>query len=294
MMRAAAAWETLATRLFTAAAGYRAVTARLDADGEAPAVTEAATRYAGWLDAVAARSRHAAIQLKLAAGAHQSAFMATVPPPEIAGNRTRRMSLVSKNFLGQKSGAIADIDAEYDAMWAQNAAAMRAYAESAARAVTIAPFPAPPATPTVTQRNWGTRFAPDVLSAGREVMSVIPGALRRLSSPRRTFEASLSSITASLSKLTSVTAPSDFAIGHLNSMNKTAALRSLFPKPVPTNRVDAGLGRGTPVGGLSVPRTWAAAAPTTERPRGDWVGEPIHLVALSEPPGEHAADIFGG
>jgi PPE-repeat protein len=202
------------------------------------------------------------------------------------------MALVSANFVGQKSGAIADIDAEYEVMWAQNAAAMHAYAESAARAVTIAPFPDPPSTRTVTQRNWGIRSAPDVLSAGREVMSVIPEALRRLSSPRTTFEASLSSITASLSKLTSVTAPSDFAIGHLNSMNKTAALRSLFPKPA--NRVDAGFGRGMPVGGLSVPRTWAAAAPTTERPRGDWVVEPIHLVALDEPPGEHAADIYGG
>ncbi|HEX5257131.1 MAG TPA: PPE family protein [Mycobacterium sp.] len=296
MMRAAAAWETLAARLFTAATDYRAVTAQLGAAGERPAFTEAATRYVDWLDAVAARSEHAATQLKAAAGAHQLAFTAMVPPPAIAGNRTQRMSLVSTNCLGHNSATIANVDAEYDAMWAQNAAAMRAYAQSAAGAVTtMAPFPAPPGNPAVTKRNWALQSAPDVISAGCEVMSVIPKALRRLSSsPLTTFEASLSAVTPSLSKLNSVTAPSDFAIGHLNSMNKTAALRSLFPKPAATNGVSAALGRGTPVGGLSVPGSWAAAAPAMERLHGDRVGEPIHLVALSAPPDSHAADKYGG
>ena len=295
MMRAAAAWETLAARLFTAAADYRAVTAHLGAGGECPALSEAATRYADWLDAVAARSEHAATQLKAAAGAHQSAFTATVPPPAIADNRTLRMSLMSTNCLGQKSAVIANVDAEYDAMWAQNADAMRAYAETAAGAATMAPFPAPPGNPAVTKRNWALQSAPEVISAGREVMSVIPEALRRLSSsPLTTFEASLSAVTPTLSKLNSVTAPSDFAIGHLNSMNKTAALHSLFSKPAATNGVCAGLGRGTPVGGLSVPRTWTAAAPTMERLRSDRVDGHIHLVAVSEPPGSRAADKYGG
>lgn len=295
MTRAAAAWETLAARLFTAAAGYRAVTAQLEAGGERPALTEAATRYADWLDAVAARSEHAATQLKAAARAHQSAFAATVPPPAIAGNRTRRMSLVSTNCLGQQSAVIANVDAEYDAMWAQDADAIRAYAESAAGAATMAPFPAPPGNVAVTKGDWALVSAPDVISAGCEVMSVIPEALRRLSSsPLTTFEASLSAITPTLSKLNSMTAPSDFAIGHLNSMNKTAALHSLFPKPAATNGVSAGVGRATPLGGLSVPRTWTAAAPAMERVRWDRVGEPIHLVAATDPPGSRAADKYGG
>ena len=292
MMRAAAAWETLSARLFTAAADYRAVTAHLGTGGECPALTEAATRYADWLDAVAALSEHAATQLKAAARAHQSAFTATVPPPAIADNRTQRMSLASTNCLGQKSAVIANVDAEYDAMWAQNVDAMRAYAESAAAAATMAPFPAPPGNPAATKRNWALQSAPEVISAGCEVMSVIPAALRRLSSsPLTTFEASLSAVTPTLSKLNSVTAPSDFAIGRLNSMNKTAALRSLFPKPAVTDGVRAGLGRGTALGVLSVPRAWVAAAPMMERPREERVGEPIHLVASNE---SHAADKYGG
>ncbi|OBJ34107.1 hypothetical protein A5621_19380 [Mycobacterium colombiense] len=285
MMRAAAAWEALAVRLFSAAADYRAVTARL-ADGDGAALSRAAARYVDWLDAVAARSEHAATQLTAAAGAHQSAFTATVPPPEVAGNRTQRMSLVSTNCLGQRSPAIANVDAEYDAMWARNADAMHAYAEAAAAAVAMAPFPAPPGKPAVTKRNWALQSAPDVISAGHELMSVIPDTLKGLSSsPLSTLEASLAAVTPSLSKLNSVTAPSDFAIGHLNSMNKTAALRSLLPKPAVPTGVNAGLGRGMPVGVLSVPRAWAAAAPMMERLREDWVGEPIHLVAISEHPG---------
>ncbi|OBH52944.1 hypothetical protein A5685_00730 [Mycobacterium colombiense] len=285
MMRAAAAWEALAVRLFSAAADYRAVTARL-ADGDGAALSRAAARYVDWLDAVAARSEHAATQLTAAAGAHQSAFTATVPPPEIAGNRTQRMSLVSTNCLGQRSPAIANVDGEYDAMWARNADAMHAYAEAAAAAVAMAPFPPPPDKPAVTKRNWALQSAPDVISAGCELMSVIPDTLKRLSSsPLSTLEASLAAVTPSLSKLNSVTAPSDFAIGHLNSMNKTAALRSLLPKPAVPNGVNAGLGRGIPVGVLSVPRAWAAAASMMERLREDRVGEPIHLVAISEHPG---------
>lgn len=298
MMRAAAAWETLATRLFTAAADYRAVTARLAGGGEFPAPTslaKTAARYVDWLEAVAARSEHAAAQLKAAADAHQSAFTATVPPPAIAANRTQRISLVSTNCLGHNCTAIANVDAQYDVMWAQNARAMYAYATAAADAVIVTPFPAPSGNPGVAEHDWALRSAPDVISAGGELMSVIPGALRRLSSaPWEAIEASLSPVTASLSKLNSVTAPSDFAIGHLNSMNKTAALRTLFPKPAAISRVSARFGRGISLGVLSVPRTWAGAAPMVEPLPADGVGEPIRLVAISEPPGSRAATEYSG
>jgi PPE-repeat protein len=298
MIQAATAWKTLAARLFTAAVDYRALTAKLAAGEERPApnaFAEAAARYVDWLEAVAVRSEHAATQLKAAAGAYQSAFTAMVPPPQIAGNCTRRMSLVSTNCLGQRSTSIADADAEYDAMWVRNADAMYGYAEAAADAVTMAPFPAPPGNPVVKKRNWVAQSAADVISAGCEVMSVIPSALKRLSSsPLTTLGASLSPVTPSLSKLTSVSAPSDFAIGHLNSMNKTAALKSLFPKPAATHGVNAGLGRGTAVGVLSVPRAWAATAPMVERLREDRIGEPIRLVAVSERAGSHAASEYGG
>lgn len=264
MVAAAAAWDKLAAWLCTAAADYRAVTAKLSAQWEGPApsaLCEAAARYVDWLDANAARSQHAAVQLSAAAGAHEAAFAATVPPPAIAGNRTRRMSLVSANWLGQHGATIAGVDAEYDAMWAQNAAAMYAYADAAAGAVTMTPFTPAPANAGAQVDTWPPRAAHEVIATARHVMSAIPGAVKHLSSASQTtFEASLSSVTPSLSKLNSLTAPSDFAIGHLNSMNKAAALRTLFPRPAAVDGVSARLRRGASLGVLSVPRTWTAAA----------------------------------
>ncbi|ASW91335.1 PPE family protein [Mycobacterium marseillense] len=273
MVAAAAAWDKLAAWLCTAAADYRAVTAKLAAHGEGPACSalrEAAALYVDWLDANAARSQRAAAQLSAAAGAHEAAFAATVPPPAIAGNRTRRKALVSANWLSQHSAAIADVDTEYDAMWAQNSGAMYAYADAAAGAVTLTPFTPPPADPGAQGDTWSLKAAPDVISAARQVMSAIPGAIKHLSSASQTtFEASLSSVTPSLSKLNSLTAPSDFAIGHLNSMNKAAALRTLFPRPAAVTGVHARLGRAMPLGALSVPRTWTAAAAGAQGTGGD-------------------------
>ncbi len=155
MMRAAAAWQALAARLYTAAADYRAVTAQLSAAGGGRAHTEAARRYVDWLEAVAARSERAAIQLEAAVGAHQSAFTAMAPPPAIAGNRNNRMSLASTNCLGHNSTAIATVDAEYDAMWAQNARAMYAYARLAAVPRRWLPSPLRPAHPL-----WSNAIGP--------------------------------------------------------------------------------------------------------------------------------------
>ncbi len=286
MVQAAAAWDKLAARLRTAAADYRAVTAKLAAEWKGPApsaMSAAAAHYVDWLDASAARSRHAATQLGAAAGAHESAFAAMVAPPVIARNRTRRMALASANCLGQHSAAIAQVDTEYDGMWAQNAGAMYAYADAAAGAAAVTPFTFPPADAGAPACTWALQAAPDVMSAACQVMSAILDALKHLSAPSpSTFASPLSTVTPSLSKLNSLTAPSDFAIGHLNSMNKAAALRTLFPKPAAVNGVSARSGRGVSLGVLSVPRIWMVAAPAAQRLGGDH----IRLVAASEAPGQ--------
>lgn len=59
----------------------------------------------------------------------------------IAGNRTHRLALVSANCLGQHSPAIAEVDTAYERMWARNAAAMYAYADASAAAVTLTRSP---------------------------------------------------------------------------------------------------------------------------------------------------------
>ncbi len=250
MIQAATAWDRLAVRLSTAAADYRSVTAKLAAArGMAP--------YLDWLGTVAARAHQAAIQLAAAADAHQSACQAIVPPTAITENRARRRSLATANCLGQSSPAIADTDAEYERMWARDADAMYAYARASAEAAAVTPFASPPGNHDTD--TWALKSAPDVVSAGNKVMAAIPEALQALSaSPLAAFDASLSSATPSLSRLSSLAAPTDWSISHLNSLNKRAALCALLRKPARAESTP-GFGRGTSVGKLSVPPAWATA-----------------------------------
>ena len=67
----------------------------------------------------------------------------TVPPPEIAANRSLLAALVATNFLGMNTPAIAATEAQYAEMWAQDAVAMYGYAGSSAAATVLSPFTSP-------------------------------------------------------------------------------------------------------------------------------------------------------
>ena len=262
MAEAATAWDRLAVRLYTTLADYRAVTAKLPVT----ALIQAAAPYIDWLNAAAAQAQHAATQVAAAVSAHQKARAAMVPPALIEENRAQRRSLALANCLGQASPALAAAEACYEQMWAQNCHAMYAYAGAAANASTITAFTSPPGPPgTVAPRCWALTAAPDVISAGRQVMSAIPEALQVLSaSPLGTCEGALWPVTLPLSKLSSLSAPSDFAISHLSFLNKAAALRSLLPSPGGAT-VTAGFGRATPIAKLSVPQAWTKATPSRDK-----------------------------
>jgi PPE-repeat protein len=266
MIEAATAWEQLAIRLCTAAADYHAVTSKLAAACAGPAstaITEAAAPYIDWLNATATHAERAAARAAAAAAAHATASAAMVPPAAIDANRARRKSLARANCLGQASAAIADAEAEYERMWARDADAMYAYARASADASTLTPFTSPPATVEPANGDtWALRSAPELISAGHQVMSRVPEALQVISlSPLSMFDTSLSPVTSSLSKLSSLSAPRDTAIKYLNSLNKAAALRWLLPNQGGARGapITAGIGRGMPVGSVAVPRAWATA-----------------------------------
>ncbi|NDJ91225.1 PPE family protein, SVP subgroup [Mycolicibacter kumamotonensis] len=150
MRAAAAAWSGLAAELHAAVNSYEAVITELTAQawlGPASlALTQSAARYAAWMAATAAQVDHTAAQANAAAAAYETAFSATVPPTVVAANRAQLMLLVATNVLGTNTAAIAANEAEYGEMWAQDAAAMYAYAASSAAATGLAPFQQPPQT----------------------------------------------------------------------------------------------------------------------------------------------------
>lgn len=272
MTEAATAWARLAAWLYTVVADYRAVTSKLAARWEgtpAAAMAETAAPYIDWLNAIALRAEHAATQAAAAADAHEAALAAAVPLLVIQANRAERNALVMANSLGLTGPAIADTESAYDRMWAADTAAMYGYARASADAAVMTPFTLPPGYADLgvadgpVSRTWALKSAPELISAGRQVISKVPDALRAISlSPPTTFDVPLASVTCPLSKLSSLSAPSGAAITHLNTLNKTAALRCLWPdqRGVRGAAMTIRVGRATSIGTLSVPPTWATTA----------------------------------
>ncbi|WP_444309135.1 PPE domain-containing protein, partial [Mycobacterium marinum] len=87
----------------------------------------AAAPYAGWLGLAAARAGDVSAQAKVVAAAFEAVRAATVPPMLVAANRAQLVSLVRSNLLGLNTPAIATTEAEYEAMWAADVAAMVGY-----------------------------------------------------------------------------------------------------------------------------------------------------------------------
>jgi PPE-repeat protein len=145
---ASAGWGELAAELHSIAAGFTSVISTLTTGPWlGPASTSllaAATPYVAWLQSSATQSELAASQATAAVAAHETAFSMTVPPPVVTANRTLLATLLATNFLGQNAPAIAATEAEYFEFWAQDAAAMYAYATSSLAAIQLSDFQEPP------------------------------------------------------------------------------------------------------------------------------------------------------
>lgn len=214
LLSAAAAWDALATELHSTAALYQSIIEGLSSDewlGPASASMAAAVSpYLSWMGLTGAQAENAGAQAAAAAGAYDTAFAMTVPPPVVAANRAQLAALVASNVLGQNTPAIAVTEEEYGEMWAQDAAAMYGYAASSASAAALAPFPQPPQTtnPTgqsqqsaaVTQAT-STSAASGTQEALTQLTSQIPGALQSFATP--VSSSSSSSLLSSSSSLAS-------------------------------------------------------------------------------------------
>lgn len=149
LLTAAAAWESLAADLASAAASFESVVTGV-ASGpwtgpSSAAMLAASTPYLQWLISAAGQAEMAAAQATAAAAAYEAAFMATVPTPEVLANRIRLLTLIATNFFGQNTPAIAMTEIEYMEMWAQDVAAMVGYHIGAQTvAATLPAFSVPP------------------------------------------------------------------------------------------------------------------------------------------------------
>lgn len=155
MHAAARAWDEVAAEIASAAAGYESVLTDLSSlrwlGPTSVTMTASLSPYVAWLSATADQAQRAAAQARAAAAAYETARVMTVPPQVIASNRLLLIKLIATNFFGQNTPAIATAEADYAAMWAQDALAMYCYADSAATASMLTPFKAPPRTSQVAR-----------------------------------------------------------------------------------------------------------------------------------------------
>ena len=199
LQAAASAWNGLAAELQSAAQGYDTVITQLSSDewtGTASAaMASAAQPYVTWMQQTAAEAEQAATQARAAAAAYEQAFAATVAPPLIAANRAETAQAVQANVFGQYTPLIAQLEAQYGQMWAQDAAAMYSYAGQSASAAQVTPFATPAATTnpggTATQsaavsQATATSAASSSQSILQQLTSSMPSSLQSLASPAAT------------------------------------------------------------------------------------------------------------
>lgn len=303
MMAAAWAWNMLAAELDSAATAYDTVITQLIGEGwMGPAsrqMADAAKPYLAWMRTSAAQAEQAATSARAAAGAYETAFAATVPPPLIETNRTLLGQAISTNVLGQNTPLITQLEAQYGEMWAQDAAAMYGYAAQTAPTAEVTPFTEPtqttnPAGPAMQAAAVTRAAGTGTQSTQSQLLSSTPSALQSLASPSSST-ASATPISDALkqnefvSLWSQYSSPAQNSLAmvyrltgmstHFQSLGKALApaakaasdgakAAAALPAVAPAvgslgsgaGAVSAGLGSAAPVGGLSVPAGWASTA----------------------------------
>ncbi len=231
LMAAAAAWDEVAAELGLAASGYNSTITELTGapwlGPSSRAMLAAITPHMTWLSAISDQAEQTAIMARAAAAAYETAFATTVPPPVIAANRVRLLTLIATNFFGQNTPAIAATEAEYAEMWAQDAATMYTYAASASVATAVPPWlPTQNATNENGLENQANAVSNAAQTPAGEVAKTVTQSTVQASAQNTTVPQLLSSAGTPTSNATAnVTA----------NATATTDLSSWLTIPTPTN-----------------------------------------------------------
>jgi PPE-repeat protein len=281
MLAASAAWEALAFELRSAATGYgSAILELVDTGWQGPSSASmalAAERYVEWMHTTAAQAERAALRAAAAAAAYEAAHAATVHPAVIAANRVRLANLVAINplVMGTLTPAIMATEAEYMEFWAQDAAAMYAYAGASEAASMLTPMAMAPATTNpaglATQAANGMSAIPSALNPSASTLA--SGFQTGIGNSVGLLSNTLGQGTSELQQLfgaqtsglgTAMDVPAAPVLTQiaprLPGVAAGAGLTQMRLGPeVPVARLmpAAALGQATSVGGLSVPPSWA-------------------------------------
>ena len=183
MIEAAGAWQELSAELEEAASSYASELASLTGTWRglsSMAMAQAFEPYLAWLRTTAQQCQEIAASVETVTAAFELTHWTVVHPSVVAANRARLALLLATNFFGINAPAIAETEAEYNAMWVNNSTAMYRYGATSLNAVRLSQFTSPPpvANPTgiTTQATMvpaATHTAVDALATSSNTGSVL-------------------------------------------------------------------------------------------------------------------------
>lgn len=153
LVAAAAAWQQLGTTLEDSAQSYSTALSSLAGSWQGPSsatMLQTVEPFVTWLRSTAQQAQQVAASARSAAAAYNSASASVVPTAQVLANRTKLAQLLATNGFGRNLPAIAQTEAEYQSMWANNSAAMSRYQSASAQASTLPQFSSPTSTTNPT------------------------------------------------------------------------------------------------------------------------------------------------
>lgn len=185
LIAASAAWQQLGTTLEDSAENYGATLSSLTGTWHGPSsatMVQAVEPYVTWLRTTAQQAQQIASSAQAAAAAYNSVRASVVPTAEVTANRTRLAQLLATNGFGRNLPAIAETEAEYQSMWANNSAAMSRYQAASAQASALPQFASPTSATNPTRLTTQASAAPaattsSTASTAPTVAAASPAAL---------------------------------------------------------------------------------------------------------------------
>jgi PPE-repeat protein len=147
LIEAAGAWQNLGVGLEQTVPTYASVVSSLTETWQGPsaaAMSQAAEPFLAWLRTTAQQCQQVAASAEAAAAAFTQAQSSVVQPAVVAANRAQLARLLATDRLGSNLAAIAENEAQYQTMWANNSAALTRYEAAATQALDLPQFSSPP------------------------------------------------------------------------------------------------------------------------------------------------------
>ena len=185
LIAASAAWQQLGTTLEDSAENYGAALSSMTGTWHGPSsatMVQAVEPYVTWLRTTAQQTQQIASSAQAAAAAYNSVRASVVPTADVTANRMRLVQLLATNGFGRNLPAIAETEADYQSMWANNSAAMSRYQAASAQASTLPQFASPTSVTNPTRLATKGSAAPaattsSTASTAPTVAAASPAAL---------------------------------------------------------------------------------------------------------------------